>query len=112
MSTTLNKIQAQLGEIDRDTISTALGMLRRTSFFPILVEHTLITNNNRPANLTIDMAALRGSWMDGYLAAIDDVKHFVEKYILDQKRIEQMVPDFGAVDKLIQENVIKNRSEI
>jgi hypothetical protein len=112
VSTILNKIQAQLGGIDRDTISTAIGMLRRTSFFPILVEHTLITNNNRPANLTIDMAALRGSWMDGYLAAVDDVKNFVEKYILEQERKEQMLPDFGAVEKLIQENVIKNKSEI
>ncbi len=80
-------------------LRSALSQLHQINMFGALMELEGKRNMLLPSNHPLENNALRASWHDGYLAAIDDLYYFFDKYV--QSSVDKPVPTFGAADALL-----------
>jgi len=93
------KNEAALSQIAR-----SLSGLHTAHVFAALLEIGALRSKPRANDKPIEYAALRASWHEGYVEAIEDLFHFLDRFKPEQTA--KMRASFNAAEKLLQQGDI------
>lgn len=98
-------IESLLESVEAQKIlRNSLSQLYSINMFAVLMELQTKRNIALPSTHPLETNALRASWHDGYVAAIEDLYYFFDKYVKTEQ--DKPVPTFGAAKSLLDSKEI------